>query len=69
MKIRLYANNKGDRQTFINLSKEGLSKDGSQLYWFSLINETGGSESNPYGFTTRERLEELRNSINNLLKQ
>lgn len=66
MKVRLYANHDGSKQTYFSVTHE--KADQKTMYWFNVTTESGGTESKPYGFTTRERLETLRDELIELLK-
>lgn len=65
MTIRLYAEKHGEKQTFINITKDVAQ--GIDTFWFNIINENGATEDHPYGYTTRDRLEHLREELNVLL--
>lgn len=65
MNVRLYADKHGERQTFFKIDREETPQ--GESFWFSILNENGATESHPYGFTTRERLEKLRDELIELL--
>lgn len=62
MKVRLYASPKGDKETFLEITGEGSG------YWFNMTTGEGGTESHPYGLTTRARIENLYKELGELLK-
>lgn len=64
---RLYASTNGKDQTFIKFEpfQDGNMND---KFWFNVVNENGNTEVKPYGITTRERLESLRDQLIELLK-